>query len=414
MTTLDLRDPLLRRLELVFLVATTMSMLVALAIGVETWRAVIYIGAAVLGLALPLHVRRNSGRLTLRALILLVSSGLFTTAVCTGGLEAPWLVLIVPLTAGAAGTLDDRDASVVLILAFFTLAISIAIELVPIPFLDNLPAAYDRTVDGPGRWLANLNFLASCFAALIPGGAVARLTMRETARAAHRESQAKAQTVTSVEARSELVMRMTAALSAELATPIARTRSRLDALLQKSTGVDAERLRVLARETERLAQLVGQTSGAMSLTEMSVLAREVVTGHSALAAERQVTLTVSGEPLVIPTDERTVRQVLVNLVLNAIEASPPGGEVTITIKDSAVHVDDRGPGLSPDARLFESGYTTKPGGSGVGLVVARSLAERMGARLRLDNREGGGCRATLDFARGTPAKAASSPTSEGT
>ena len=420
---LDLRDPILRRLEVVFLIATSASMLVSLAIGVEVWRAVIYIGASVLGLALPIQMRRETGRLTLRALLFLVASGLFTTLVCTAGLEAPWVVLLVALTAGAAGTLDAKDARVVLIMAFVALALSAAIELFPIAALDTLPAAYDRTVDGPGRWHASLNFLASVFASLIPGGAVARLTMRETARAVHRESQAKAQTVASVEARSELVSRMTAALAHELEAPIAATRARLERLLQKSTGVDAERLQVLARETERLAQLVGRapaehgptdpvstaapeasrrgTSPRLPAqpprTEVVLRAQEVLSGHGALAAGRGVTLSLAGGSLSVAANDQALRQVLVNLVQNALEASPPGSEVVVTVSDDAVHVDDRGPGLSPDARLFESGYTTKSGGSGVGLVVARALAERMRARLSLANREGGGCRATLRF-----------------
>lgn len=398
MTAVDLRDPNLRRLEVVFLVATTTSMVVSLVLGVETWRAVIYIGASVLGWALPIQMRRGTGRFSLKALLFLVSSGLFTTAVCTGGLEAPWLVLVVMLTAGAAGTLEGRDARVVLILAFCMLAISILIEVVPIPFLDVLPPAYDRGVEGPGRWHANLNFLVSCFAALIPGGAVARLTVRETARAIDQETQAKAQTVASVQARSELVTGMTAALSMELAQPIARTRRRLEALLSKSSGVDAERLQVLARETERLAQLVGQATGIMKLADVATVVRDVVAGQAALAAEKQVTVTFGGETLVVPTDEMTLRQVLVNLILNAIEASPVGGEVGVVVVGTRILVEDRGHGLRSDARVFESGYTTKPGGSGVGLVVARVLAGRMQARLLLENRDGGGCRATLDFA----------------
>ncbi|MFO0745836.1 MAG: HAMP domain-containing sensor histidine kinase [Myxococcota bacterium] len=396
---LDLRDPILRRLEVVFLIATTASMLVSLVLGVEAWRAVIYIGASVLGLALPIQMRRETGRLSLRALLFLVASGLFTTLVCTGGLQAPWLVLLVALTAGAAGTLEPKDARVVLLMAFVALALSALVALWPIGPLDTLPAAYDRTVEGAGRWHASLNFLASVFASLIPGGAVARLTMRETARAVHRESQAEAQTVASVAARSQLVSRMTAALAHELAAPIAQTQARLERLLLRSSGVDAERLQVLAQETERLAQLVGGAPAPCTSPRSDVvaLAREVISGHSALAAGRGVSLALAGGALAVAADEQALRQVLVNLVQNALEASPSGAEVVITVADGAVHVDDRGAGLSADARLFESGYTTKAGGSGIGLVVARSLAERMHARLTLTNRDGGGCRATLAF-----------------
>jgi signal transduction histidine kinase len=81
-------------------------------------------------------------------------------------------------------------------------------------------------------------------------------------------------------------------------------------------------------------------------------------------------------------------------------AEKPSSEVEI-------HVDDDGPGLPPSANLFVPFFTTKPGGSGIGLVLCRQIAEAHGGTLSLANRPEGGCRATLrlDAVRGKGAQA---------
>ena len=64
-----------------------------------------------------------------------------------------------------------------------------------------------------------------------------------------------------------------------------------------------------------------------------------------------------------------------------------------------IRVDDDGPGLPPSANLFVPFFTTKPGGSGIGLVLCRQIAEAHGGTLSLENRPEGGCRATLRLPR---------------
>jgi signal transduction histidine kinase len=98
-------------------------------------------------------------------------------------------------------------------------------------------------------------------------------------------------------------------------------------------------------------------------------------------------------------DDLALRQLLTNLLANALRMSPDGDEVTIelivTDAGARVTVADRGPGIPPDAveRIFERFYTVpgrRSGGSGLGLAIARAIARRHGGDVRVANRPGGG------------------------
>jgi nitrogen fixation/metabolism regulation signal transduction histidine kinase len=90
-------------------------------------------------------------------------------------------------------------------------------------------------------------------------------------------------------------------------------------------------------------------------------------------------------------DEDQLEQALINLVKNALESQgEAGGEVVVTARASddglAIAVTDSGPGIANPDNLFVPFFTTKPGGSGVGLALSRQIIEAHGGTLRLDNR----------------------------
>lgn len=171
----------------------------------------------------------------------------------------------------------------------------------------------------------------------------------------------------------------------------------------------AEDLERVRGETARMQQLLEEFLNfsrplsplALATVDGVRIGGEIIDLFRGVALERHLSFALSGEPVELRCDPRKIKQVLVNLVQNAVEASTPGGEIDIEVRPRAqtagFRVLDRGHGLAPDlvSRIFEPGVTTKPGAPGLGLTIARTIAEQHGGTLTLRSREGGGCAAEL-------------------
>jgi PAS domain S-box-containing protein len=112
------------------------------------------------------------------------------------------------------------------------------------------------------------------------------------------------------------------------------------------------------------------------------------------------TISVTGDRAVVDLDPEMTRAVLLNLLINARQASAAEDvEVRTSAKDGhcEIAILDRGPGLPAEVRaqLFEPFITTRPGGTGLGLPIARRLTQLQGGTLTLDDRPGGGTIAVL-------------------
>jgi signal transduction histidine kinase len=158
----------------------------------------------------------------------------------------------------------------------------------------------------------------------------------------------------------------------------------------------------LGRFTAAYAQLARLPAPRLAAVRLGPLVSRVAD----LERRKAVTLG-GGPPVTLQADADQLEQLLINLVRNAVDVTveDAAGRVTVSweVIDSRVrvHVDDDGPGLSNTTNLFVPFFTTKPGGSGIGLVLCRQIAEAHGGTLALENRTPlPGCRATLTIPLG--------------
>jgi signal transduction histidine kinase len=134
--------------------------------------------------------------------------------------------------------------------------------------------------------------------------------------------------------------------------------------------------------------------------DLRLLLAEVADVAQPLATERSVSLAVEGAGTA-RADREQLRRAAVNLVRNAVEAAPVASEVEVAARardgEAVIEVRDRGPGLAPEARasLFRPFFTTKERGTGLGLALAKKVADAHGGALVLEDREGGGTVARL-------------------
>lgn len=208
---------------------------------------------------------------------------------------------------------------------------------------------------------------------------------------------------------------MTAEIAHELKNPLAGIKL-LAALVAKDVdGKTGERVGVLRQEVDRMQAILDEFLNfsrplvplSMVEADLAELCADVVALHEGIARDRDVTLAISGDaPVWVRGDPRKLRQVLINLVQNAIDASPPRTHVEIAPRangaDAIVEVRDRGPGIAVSVadRAWEPGVTTKETGSGLGLPVARALCRQHGGDVDLVARPDGGTTAVVRIPAG--------------
>ena len=178
-----------------------------------------------------------------------------------------------------------------------------------------------------------------------------------------------------------------------------------------------EACRDIVEEVDRMNRLVGQflnysrsrtedpaAGGQPGMTPVLATIRSALAMLRPSAEKRRLTLELElargggfspeppgqAESWAAALDAGAFRQMLINLILNAIQASPEGGQVTLSVKATSrqieLQVTDQGPGIAEKdhQRIFEPFYSTRQTGSGLGLAVSRQLAAQAGGSLKLD------------------------------
>jgi nitrogen fixation/metabolism regulation signal transduction histidine kinase len=192
-------------------------------------------------------------------------------------------------------------------------------------------------------------------------------------------------------------------------TPIKSMATILQTRLNDGTDVDqlrddiAASLGIIASRAEALGRFM---AGYTMLARLPAPRRRPVRLRTlierAAAIDTRLAVAVDGDDARIAVDPDQLEQLIINLVKNAVDAAGADGEVAVrwSLDDHALRLEviDSGPGLSGTDNLFVPFFTTKPGGTGIGLVLCRQIAEAHDGTLVLENRDGrAGCVARLEL-----------------
>jgi signal transduction histidine kinase len=231
--------------------------------------------------------------------------------------------------------------------------------------------------------------------------------------------------------RLEAVAELSASLAHEIKNPLASIRSAAE-LLAKVPGADEDTrtlTTLVQRESDRLSRLLSEfldfaRTGVTSVRRVDLVdiahqAAALVNAHPDKPENVTIRELFPSTPLVVVGDDDLLHRVIFNLLLNAVQASPPGGEVRLEAAELAYHqlpaqaerftrgammvqVTDQGKGIADSIkeRLFEPFVTTKTGGTGLGLsIVHRAVEAHHGFILVGRDGKGAGTRFTVILPR---------------
>jgi signal transduction histidine kinase len=217
---------------------------------------------------------------------------------------------------------------------------------------------------------------------------------------------------------------MTADIAHELRTPLTNIKGYLEAIKDGVVEPDPATINVIYDQTVHLSRLVedlrllaiadaGRLRLDLQPERLDLLAEDAVTAFRPRATERRVALTVSAAAEVLPVvslDGTRIRQVLANLVENALTHTPDGGRVTVSVGNAAsgmvrLVVEDTGAGIPQELleRIFDQFYRVDPsrsrgtGGAGLGLTIVKRLVEAHGGTVRAESTPGAGSRFIVEI-----------------
>lgn len=213
---------------------------------------------------------------------------------------------------------------------------------------------------------------------------------------------------------------MATQLAHEIRNPLVAIGATLESLGQEENLIPDQRaiLETLSQEITRLDMILRDyltvrhdvAISSVNITEVVQQTRHVLEG-ARKATGKKIAITMDPS-LNVMANYDAIKQVLFNLLLNALEATPHGGTVTCRASEFqhevSIIIEDQGPGLTADpVECFRPFFTTKKNGTGLGLAVCQKIAKAHGGLVELRNQSSGGCRALLVLPRRRPAVSSS-------
>jgi signal transduction histidine kinase len=341
---------------------------------------------------------RIAGFIVLAQTPYLLVTGL--TVAVTGGVRSPLLPTLLAAYVAASAVAGDRRQTRLL------LAVTGASVL--------LLAAAPPSLTGPapdGRGFVALAALGvlGAGALLVPVHAIIRRKRDEIVR---QRMEIAAEALT----RAEALEQIGAKLAHELKNPLTGVKALVQlGARNPAEAASHERLEVVEREVSRMQEILQNylsfTRPLQELAPRRVALGELVSDTLAVLSARadaaRVRLYTQGEAT-LDADPSRLREALLNLVANAIEATAPGGEVEVAVSPAReaaeVVIRDTGRGMGADVlrRLGTPFFTTRDDGTGLGVVLARSVVAQHGGSMRYDSEPGQGTRVTLTLPRRGP------------
>ncbi len=204
---------------------------------------------------------------------------------------------------------------------------------------------------------------------------------------------------------------LTGGLAHEIKNPLSTVQLNLQLLREDLSPDDpgysrlTSRLDTITKETSRLREILDdflRYAGRLELdrkpTELNHLLDELVDFFSPQAQLQRVQLRLrhSDQPVNANVDPKLIKQAVLNLMLNGMQAMPNGGEMILAASNgdgnAVIDVIDTGSGIPPEtqAKIFQAYYSTKSGGTGLGLAMAKRIIEEHGGKLGLASEMGKG------------------------
>lgn len=210
------------------------------------------------------------------------------------------------------------------------------------------------------------------------------------------------------------VGQLASGLAHELKNPLNTVKMNIQLISESNEIASSEKLsRRMERIQQELSRLVGTLDTFLRFAKPSIAKKERLDIRTLL---HQVVRFISPEcategilvkeelpdgALYIHADEKLIKQLLLNILLNAKEASPKGSEISVRLwrsaRDISISIEDKGLGIPNDKlqHIFEPFYTTKAHGSGIGMAVVKRVVEEHGGSIRVASEEGKGTTITV-------------------